>query len=280
VTPEDVRNREFMIALRGYDKDDVRQFLQRIADAIERAGVDILGDDRSGTTEDGAAGTAEETRYPEFAELAGATERILEAAERSARDMVAHAREQAHAIEARAAERYAALIDEGRQDAAARMAEVERRLAEAEAAQEQVERERALLERERLAHEHEYARAVQAIRDAGRRAQQLMLEAAAPSGTIVETIAEARRLVAERFERTTDEVNEAVDRSVGVAEELVAELTTELAPDHDRGRHDGSTDVAEDGVAEGATADDDLDGEGGTEGDPYELARALRSLAG
>lgn len=98
--PEDIRERDFMVGLRGYDKDEVRSFLSEIADAHGAALAEIE-QLRSAPPVAAAPVVAPADDRDEFEHLGASVAAILRVAKESAAEMSADA--EARAAEIRAA---------------------------------------------------------------------------------------------------------------------------------------------------------------------------------
>ncbi len=126
LTPEEIGEKEFLVGLRGYDKDEVRAFLQQVSAEVRRAAE--------------AAETAAETATPDATDAAPAegtapaepapTDWANVGEEIAAVLRTAH--EQATTLRADAQRDVAALRSQAEDDAEAKRAEAERKHAEAE----------------------------------------------------------------------------------------------------------------------------------------------------
>ena len=109
LTPEEIQSREFLVSLRGYDRDEVHAFLGRVAEQLAQseARATQLQQrlDRLKAQQPAMAATAEpspaaaQTASPEptamFAEIGKETQRILEAAQEAGQQMQRKARQEA-----------------------------------------------------------------------------------------------------------------------------------------------------------------------------------------
>ncbi|HUG85026.1 MAG TPA: DivIVA domain-containing protein, partial [Euzebya sp.] len=102
LTPEEIQSREFLVSLRGYDRDEVHAFLDEVAVAFTQLRAEAgdsppVGDapavqDRADATADGD--DAEPAVSP-FAAIAAETQRILEAAQAAGEEMRKRAQREA-----------------------------------------------------------------------------------------------------------------------------------------------------------------------------------------
>ena len=106
LTPEEIQSREFLVSLRGYDRDEVHAFLGRVAEQLAQteAKSSQLQQrlDRLKAQQPSAAGLAEpapasQQASPEpsamFAEIGKETQRILEAAQEAGQQIQRKARQ-------------------------------------------------------------------------------------------------------------------------------------------------------------------------------------------
>ncbi|HEU4480513.1 MAG TPA: DivIVA domain-containing protein [Actinomycetota bacterium] len=149
LTPEEIQNKDFLISLRGYDKDEVESFLSRVADEFR----DAL---RGG----GEGGSADP-----FQDLGQEVGSVLQAAKSSADALRSKAEQEATAVLQKAREE-AANLRESVSKAAARVKED----AERHAVQQRSEAER-YAEETRSAAERE---ANERLRESARRVQRLL----------------------------------------------------------------------------------------------------------
>jgi DivIVA domain-containing protein len=145
-TPEEIQTREFLVSLRGYDRDEVRNFLEQVAQQIR----DLQSQLESLHTVQPSVQVHEEAPVPEavgsspssadpkpfIEDLGQTTQRIVEAAYESAAEIQRRARSRAERELADARSQAAKLLDEGHRrhemiEALAQMLE-ERRAALAE----------------------------------------------------------------------------------------------------------------------------------------------------
>jgi DivIVA domain-containing protein len=127
LTPEEIQSREFLVSLRGYDRDEVHAFLGRVAEQLAqseaRAAQLQQRLDRLKSQQPAMAATAEpapaaaSTASPEpsamFAEIGKETQRILEAAQEAGQQMQRKARQEADRELQSARGQAAKLIAEG-----------------------------------------------------------------------------------------------------------------------------------------------------------------------
>lgn len=201
--PQEIREREFVVTLRGYDQDEVRAFLDELATELE---------------------TADEPPAGRFDEFGRATARVLAVAEESAQEITEAARSDAERIVAEADERARRLVAEA--ETAAREVRDE-----AEQVREQAREElrQATAEREelgRLREEHAAAqrRSLERIRRAGGETSRALRAATEPSDQVLHGVEEARRLVDEHFEAADAVAADVLARSEEVLRTLEAEL--------------------------------------------------------
>jgi cell division initiation protein len=183
--PDDVQEREFAIRADGYDPDEVDQFVSEVVETIASLKAEA---ERAPDEADGAVPTS-------FSDIGKAAQRVLEAADQSATEIVEAARGEAERLR-----------EEARSDRELAARELE----------ELEERQREHAERER--------HAGGAIRSAGESARQLLTDAAAPREQLVATLDEARRLLLDRFEEAEQVAERVGQRAQEVAQELEAEL--------------------------------------------------------
>jgi DivIVA domain-containing protein len=127
LTPEEIQSREFLVSLRGYDRDEVHAFLGRVAEQLAqseaRAAQLQQRLDRLKAQQPAMAATAEpspaaaQSVSPEptamFAEIGKETQRILEAAQEAGQQMQRKARQEADRELQSARGQAAKLIAEG-----------------------------------------------------------------------------------------------------------------------------------------------------------------------
>ncbi|MDP8976684.1 MAG: DivIVA domain-containing protein [Actinomycetota bacterium] len=174
VSPETIRTVEFRERLRGYNQDDVDQFLERMA-----AGVEILqqrlrdASQRAAQAEERPDGDdtlrrtlslAQRTADLAVEEARGQAARLVESAQGEAHSVVAAAQGEAEAVMAEAEERATRLIE----DAQAHVAAEVQRL---QARREQLEGELVALERHVA---QARARAYTALNEAARQVEHLV----------------------------------------------------------------------------------------------------------
>lgn len=122
LTPEDIRNRDFLVSLRGFDRAEVRAFLDQVAEQVQdlqgrleaAEAAETAHGDEVRAAQDAAAGDRD--GMPQvFADIGTETQRILEAAQEAATSMARKARVDADR-EVQSGRRQAArLIAEGEQ---------------------------------------------------------------------------------------------------------------------------------------------------------------------
>ncbi|CAN5210440.1 hypothetical protein BH23ACT9_BH23ACT9_11350 [soil metagenome] len=116
LTPQDIKDREFLVSLRGYDKDEVKAFLDEVAEVFSGLLDDVEGDRGDGAVAlspraaDGEAEPAEvadvdpvvapAASASPFAAIGAETQRILDAAQAVGEEI--RARADAEAAETRA----------------------------------------------------------------------------------------------------------------------------------------------------------------------------------
>lgn len=99
--PEDIQNHDFLVGLRGYDKDDVRSFLAQVASEHATLLAELDDARRVAVTEAPAPPAAEAP--DDFENLGASVAAVLRAAKESARELLTEAEER-HAGAVRAAE--------------------------------------------------------------------------------------------------------------------------------------------------------------------------------
>lgn len=116
LTPEEIQSREFLVSLRGYDRDEVHAFLDEVAEAFAQlraqAGVapapdttDVDADAPEATPEPAAAAPTPPAAEPpstQFAVIAAETQRILEAAQTAGEEIRKRAETEAETARAEA----------------------------------------------------------------------------------------------------------------------------------------------------------------------------------
>jgi DivIVA domain-containing protein len=202
VDPDDIRSREFTVRSDGYDPAEVDRVMDQVAATIER-----LGDADTPST---------------FADVGKAAQRVLEAADQSASEILAEAR-----------------------------SEAERLRSEARRDREQAARDLEELEQRQEEHAETQRRAHAAIRTAGESTRQLLVDAAQPREKLMETLAHVRDLLIERF----DDAEQMAVRTGQRADEVVRELEVDLPLDLDSGSSGSSNDPRHDGLSPTAGAD-------------------------
>ncbi len=127
LSPDDISQRRFLVALRGYDRDEVSTFLREVADEVRalRARVAELQAEVARADERSASGDADPRAA--FQALGEETTRILVAAEESARDIEARAAAAAEAQRDEAARDARDTLEKANRQAARTIAEAERR---------------------------------------------------------------------------------------------------------------------------------------------------------
>lgn len=104
VTPDTIRSREFLVALRGYDRDEVRAFLSDVADALSELSRDTAGPMSQGSL---------------FAEVGVQTQGILDAAQAAGDEIRRRAQVEADTTVQEAVEEAGREVDRLRELAAA-----------------------------------------------------------------------------------------------------------------------------------------------------------------
>lgn len=230
MNPEEIRERDFVVALRGYDQDEVRAFLDEVASRLEE-----------GTQSSGGR----------FDQLGRAAARVLEAAEVSGEEIVETASAEADRVRHEALEQAELRGAEARKYAARVRGEADELRAAAQQEFEQAAAERAQVAREREEQAAVYARATEAIRRAGGEASQILQSATGPGNELLAGLDEARRLLVERFEEARGAAATILSRSEEVVNELEVELPVDLAADDEP--QDG-TDEVDDAPASSLTS--------------------------
>lgn len=90
LTPDTIRSREFLVALRGYDREEVQAFLYEVADAFS-----ALSGDQAAPAGSGGTGPGATTENSLFAEVGVQTQRILDAAQAAGQEIRRRAQVQA-----------------------------------------------------------------------------------------------------------------------------------------------------------------------------------------
>lgn len=145
LTPDEIASRQFLVQLRGYDRDEVTAFLARVGEEFGelRARLDGLTAElesvRRAGTGAGSASVAPTAADPSalFAEIGQQTARILEAANEAGGELKRRAREQAESELTTAQSRAAELLAEGQR----RRAGVEDQLSSLAASRDRVAEE-------------------------------------------------------------------------------------------------------------------------------------------
>lgn len=122
LTPEDIRNRDFLVSLRGFDRAEVRAFLDQVAEQVQDLQRRLEAAEGAGTAHGDELRAAQDPPVGDsdgmpqvFADIGNETQRILEAAQEAATNMARKARVDADR-EVQSGRRQAArLIAEGEQ---------------------------------------------------------------------------------------------------------------------------------------------------------------------
>ena len=211
LNPSDIESHRFREAFRGYDKDDVDEFLDRVADRINELLVERQRlEERITTIEADAAESVEAERL---------LKRTLITAQRTADETVAEAREEADRMRAEAQEYATELRDDAEQRAAAAMEDASAR---AMATTEDAEQRAAA----RLAEAAERAAAI--VDDAQREAAQDRTSAREQLDRARQAIADLERYRGEYRDRVRiviTEQLEALDR-IGELPDVPEQLTS------------------------------------------------------
>lgn len=123
LTPEEIQAREFLVSLRGYDRDEVHNFLEEVAKCVHdlQSQLEVLqaGQTLPQPPEDGRASeperspNAEADPKPFLEDLGQMTQRIVEAAYESAAEIQRRARSRVEREFAQARSQAAKLVAEG-----------------------------------------------------------------------------------------------------------------------------------------------------------------------
>lgn len=252
-SPDEIAERQFLISLRGYDRDEVSAFLDEVAAQVRTLQQRIaeLESERDAAAEAALEARAQEDtptdRRASFRELGEETTRILETAEEAAEQMRNRADEESRS-----------LLEEARREAADAR----------ESAQQEAN---SILEEARSKAEHERERAsdtaTQVLEEARSSARETLDTANARHREIAETVRELdelRERLVDDLRTVSETIGGAVDRLAGDPDEItlpevpegttVDELTEEV-------------EVAGPGpaVAEGAAQDEDAAQDGDSE---------------
>lgn len=248
MNPEDIQGRDFLVGLRGYDKDEVRDFLTEVAN--EHAAL-LSEVDQLRNAPALAVAAAPVVARDDFEELGASVAAILRTAKESASEITGSA--DAAAAQAREdAERYAADLRQQAEDARANAtaAADELRAGAAAEADELRGSAQAVLEEAR-------AEADRIVRDATERANTMEIEAEARIRNETEQmLADAAARAAEvarhevslrqRLQEAAEEVGLAL-MALGDGEQATAVPDAEAAPaneERDEGQHVDSQDPA------------------------------------
>lgn len=268
-TPDEIAEHQFLIALRGYDRDEVSAFLDEVAAQVRTLQQRIaeLETQREAAAEETQEAPAQEAppadRRASFRELGEETTRILEAAEEAAEQMRNRADEEART-----------LLEEARREAA-------------EARESAQQESSSILEEARSKAEQERERAsdtaTQVLEEARSSARETLDTANAKHREIAETVRELdelRERLIDDLRNVSETIGGAVDRLAGDPDEATLpevpegvtadELTEDLevagpgpavaddaAPDED----DGDVEQDEEPVEEQEPVDDGDDPE-------------------
>ena len=100
LTPEEIQSREFLVSLRGYDRDEVHAFLDEVAadyaELLERGAAEAPAPAEPTPAAEPVRAAEPEARSP-FAAVAAETQRILEAAHEAGQEIRARAEREASA---------------------------------------------------------------------------------------------------------------------------------------------------------------------------------------
>lgn len=229
-TPDEIAEHQFLISLRGYDRDEVSAFLDEIAGQVRRlqqriAELESKADERreeeqAAPPQDAPSDEAVPSRS--FREVGEQTARILETAEQTAEEMRSRAERRAQEVREEADRIATEQREEAAREAARLREEAERDATQRrEQADEQAEQ---LLEEARRKAREEQERANQTatevLEDARRSARETLDTAEAEQREIAEQVAELRdshaRLQAD-LEAVSATVGQALDRLAGQA---------------------------------------------------------------
>ncbi len=195
LTPEEIASRQFLIALRGYDRDEVTAFLEQVADdyaALQRQIEELQAEASQAPPEPAAAPAAGDTRDA-FQQLGEETTRILVAAQDAAAEMRRRADEEARTTLAAAQRTAQSELDSARSSAAEQL---ERARSSATEQLEQArstaaqELERARREAEELVEEARHRREViqAGVRDLEAARAQLAVDLEAAIGAVASAV--------------------------------------------------------------------------------------------
>lgn len=143
VSPEEIKSKEFLVSLRGYDRDEVHTFLGRVADELAQARsraqqleqqIEQVRSESSQAAAPAPAAAEPATESAMFAEIGRETQRILEAAQEAGNQMQRRARQDADKE-----------LQAARSQAARQIAEGERRREQIERVVEALDKARAAL---------------------------------------------------------------------------------------------------------------------------------------
>lgn len=116
LTPEEIEQREFLVSLRGYDRDEVHAFLTQLAEQMRELRAQVNAGapaSAEAPAQPAAADTSAADTSAMFAEIARETQRILEAAQEAGTEMKRKARQDADRELQAARSEAAKLIAEG-----------------------------------------------------------------------------------------------------------------------------------------------------------------------
>jgi DivIVA domain-containing protein len=209
LTPEEIRDRRFLVTVPGYDLDEVHTFLEQVAAHVE----------------DGPS----VPRAERYADIAAAAKQVLEAADAAAAELRAHGERDADRMESEALARAAAITREAEESVQAQLDEARQVLAQAEAKQRDADRKLAELARERKAFEREQQAALATIRRAGGEVKEVLRGAEQPREALLSAIEQVRGLLDDGFAVATQDVDATYEETRVLAHEL--ERALGLDPD-------------------------------------------------
>jgi DivIVA domain-containing protein len=239
LTPEEIRERRFLVTVPGYDQDEVHSFLAEIATAVEE------DEDEPGVP-----------RSARFAEIGQAATQVLEAADAAAAELRAHGERDAARMEVEARERAEAVTRDAEERAQAKLEEAQQILEEAEDTQHAANRKAAELERERTQFARSQERALELIRRAGAEAREYLEEANRSRQALASAIDEVHARLGDGFANAAEHVGASFETAEAVARELEQELGVQAPRPDGEGADEAPASRADADETEAPTGED------------------------
>jgi DivIVA domain-containing protein len=237
MNPEEIQSRDFLVGLRGYDKDEVRSFLAEVAaeHASLLAAIESSQTNVAQLTEAAAAAPAPAAATDDFENLGASVAAILRTAKESAGEITGDAAHRANELRAEA-ERYAEEVRQRAEELraqAANEADEVRRSAQATAEELRAAAQSSLDEAR--------AEADRILREANERVAQLEIEAEARVNNRIDEATRREAALRNRLQEANEELQLAL-MALGdpiAAEHVdVREDVQQSFESHEGGEHD------------------------------------------